>query len=369
VAWPDVAIVGAGITGLTTAFHLAERGAGRIVVYERAGIASGASGMQPGGVRQQWGTRVNCTLARASLAFYREVGERLEARIELRFRACGYLFVAHEPATLERLRADVALQNQLGIPSRIVGAEEAEELVPGLAAGPILGGSWCDEDGYFDRPQAVVEAFAEAARARGVEIRHAEVAAIEPGPRFRLADGAVVDAGAVVVAAGADTAALVRPLGVDLPLEREQRSLFLSEPIRERLLEPLVVAHDLQFASKQLADGRVLAADLAAEREPVRQRAHVRRVVTELLPRLEFVTLPLVVGGAYDNTPDRQGIVDVVGGVVVAAGFDGHGFMLAPEVGRAAASLALGERVGGEVAELKADRFSSESIGAESRVI
>jgi sarcosine oxidase, subunit beta len=171
------------------------------------------------------------------------------------------------------------------------------------------------------------------------------------------------------VAAAADTAALVRPLGVDLPLEREQRSLFLSEPIRERLLEPLVVAHDLQFASKQLADGRVLAADLAAEREPVRQRAHVRRVVTELLPRLEFVTLPLVIGGTYDNTPDRQGIVDLVGGVVVAAGFDGHGFMLAPEVGRAAASLALGERVGGEVAELKADRFSSESIGAESRVI
>jgi sarcosine oxidase subunit beta len=112
---PDVAIVGAGIMGLAAAFHLAERGAGRIVVYERAGIGAGASGMQPGGVRQQWGTRVNCLLARASLAFYREVGERLEPRVELRFRACGYLFVAHESATLERLVVDVALQNQLGI--------------------------------------------------------------------------------------------------------------------------------------------------------------------------------------------------------------------------------------------------------------
>src|SRR3712207_4321388 len=118
--------------GLATAFHLAERGAGRIVIYERARIAAGASGVQPGGVRQQWGTRVNCLLARASLAFYREVGERLDARVELRFRACGYLFVAHERATLERLRADVALQNELGIPSRIVAAEEAGELVPGL---------------------------------------------------------------------------------------------------------------------------------------------------------------------------------------------------------------------------------------------
>jgi glycine/D-amino acid oxidase-like deaminating enzyme len=130
-----------------------------------------------------------------------------------------------------------------------------------------------------------------------------------------------------------------------------------------------VVAHDLRFASKQLADGRVLAGDLAAEREEEEQRRHVRSVMTELLPRLESVTLPLVVRGTYDNTPDRHGIVDAVGGVVVTAGFDGHGFMLAPEVGRAATALVLGEELEGDIAELKADRFSSESPAAESRVV
>jgi sarcosine oxidase subunit beta len=367
---PDVAVVGAGILGLSSAFHLAERGAGRIVVYERDGIGAGASGVQPGGVRQQWSTPVNCLLARRALEFYRQAHERLLSRANLRFDACGYLFVAHEPATLERLRADVALQNDLAIPSRVVAAGEAADLVPGLTVDSIAGASWCAEDGYFDRPQAVNEAFAEAAGRRGVDIERAEVKTVEPGPTLVFADGSRTDAGAVVVAAGAETARIVRSL-TELPLEREERSLFLSEPIRERLLEPLVVAPDRHFAAKQLADGRVLAADLS---EPERQvaRGHIRLVASELVPRLEFVSLSLVVAGNYDMTPDAHGIVDAVDPdrrVVVAAGFDGHGFMLAPEIGRGVAAIVSGEDPGSPFEALRADRFASVALERESRVI
>ena len=78
----DAAVVGAGIVGLSTALHLAERGAGRIIVYERAGIGAGASGVQPGGVRQQWSTRLNCAMARDSLAFYSQLRERLQPRVD-----------------------------------------------------------------------------------------------------------------------------------------------------------------------------------------------------------------------------------------------------------------------------------------------
>jgi sarcosine oxidase subunit beta len=367
---PDVAVVGAGILGLASAFHLAERGAGRVVVYERDGIGAGASGVQPGGVRQQWATRVNCLLARRALEFYRHAAARLDSTANLRFQECGYLFVAHQPATLERLRADVALQNELGIPSRIVSAVQAVDLVPGLTVDGVAGASWCGEDGYFDRPQALNEAFAEASRRRGVEIERAEVKAVEAGPTLRFADGSRAQAGAVVVAAAAETAAIVRPLA-ELPLAREERSVFLSDPITERLLEPLVVAPDRHFAAKQLADGRVLAADLSEPRQGV-ARAHVRAVVSELLPRLEFVSLPLVVGGTYDMTPDAHGIVDTVdpdGRVVVAAGFDGHGFMLAPEIGRGAAALVAGEEPGPPFEALRADRFAGTGLERESRVI
>jgi sarcosine oxidase subunit beta len=375
----DVAIVGAGITGLSVAFHLAERGAGSIVVYEREGIGAGASGVQPGGVRQQWSTRVNCVMARDSLAFYAQLGERLQPRVDPGFRRCGYLFVAHEPATLERLRADVAMQNAVGVPSRLVSAGEAAELVPGLLVDGVAGASFCAADGFFDRPQGVVEAFAEAARRAGVAVVHAEVRGIESaGSAWRLtfADGASGEAGRVVVAAAVDTPALLRGIGVQLPIVAEDRWLFLSEPISERLLEPLVVAADRRFAAKQLADGRLLASDLGAAgdaregRELWRRR--VRRTVVELLPRLEFVALPLLVGGSYDVTPDHQAIVGAVpgyDGLFVAAGFSGHGFMMAPEIGRGLAAIVLGEPPGETFDHLRPDRFEAGTLAYESAVV
>src|SRR4051794_28293129 len=103
----DVAVVGAGVVGLAIARELAGRGAS-VAVFERAGIGAGASGVQPGGVRQQWGTPVACRLARESAAFYSEADERLAVRVPLGFRRCGYLFVAHRAEPLERLAANVA---------------------------------------------------------------------------------------------------------------------------------------------------------------------------------------------------------------------------------------------------------------------
>src|SRR2546426_8053732 len=123
-ARPDVVVVGAGIVGLSIAYHLARRGAS-VTVLERSGIGAGASGVQPGGVRQQWGTRVNCSLARESMRFYADAGELLRMRIDPGFRNCGYLFLAHSDSALARLRENVSLQNELGIRSRIVTPVEA----------------------------------------------------------------------------------------------------------------------------------------------------------------------------------------------------------------------------------------------------
>src|SRR3954468_4369854 len=118
-----VGVIGAGITGLSIAFNLAERGAD-VTIYERTGVGAEASGVQPGGVRQQWGTRVNCELARESVVFYRNVAERLEARTRPRLEECGYVFLAHSPERLRTLAADVVLQNEIGVPSRILRPAE-----------------------------------------------------------------------------------------------------------------------------------------------------------------------------------------------------------------------------------------------------
>ncbi|HEY2543865.1 MAG TPA: FAD-dependent oxidoreductase [Gaiellaceae bacterium] len=334
----DVAVVGAGVTGLAVARELKSRGL-EVAIVERDGIGAGASGVQPGGVRQQWGTRVACRLARESVEFWRDVAARLDSRVPLTFSACGYLFVAETDATLARLAANVALQNEEGIDSHIIRRPQVAELVPGLDVDAIAGGAWFADDGYFDRPQAVVEAFAD-----GVDVRHATVDAIVRDGAGWIAGPLAADA--VVVAAGVDTPAL---LGPDVPIVAEERYLFFSDPIRERLLEPLVIAPERRFAAKQLADGRVLASDLSArgdEREGrERWRATIRSASEALLPQLEHVSYPLLVRGIYDVTPDHQPILGPVDdGLFVAAGFSGHGFMIAPAVARILADAVTGTR-------------------------
>jgi sarcosine oxidase subunit beta len=343
----DVLVVGAGVVGLSIALALRTRGA-HVVVLERSGVAEGQSGIQPGGIRLQWGTTLNCRLAIESRAWWTTADERLDAPVPLAFASCGYLFVAHSAAVLERLAAAVRVQNAAGVPSRVVSPAEAGELVPGLRAASLVGGSYCAEDGYMGEPQAAI-----AAIARQLEIRRATVEAIAASGATWAVDTTVgrFIAPSVVVAAGADTRALVGPLGVDLPIELEPRHLFLSAPIHERLLEPLVIAPERRFAAKQLQGGRVLASDLGATGDPETEapawRRNVRSAISDLLPILEYVGLDVLVSGAYDVTPDRQPILGPIAGhdgLHVAAGFSGHGFMIAPAVGRIVAGGVAGER-------------------------
>ena len=184
------------------------------------------------------------------------------------------------------------------------------------------------------------------------------------GWRVELSSGDARSADVVVVAAAAESRALVAPLGFDLPIVEEPRTLFLSEPIRERLLEPLVIAVDRGIAAKQLADGRVLASDLRGEGGEWRRRLHA------LLPVLEFVTLPIVATGAYDMTPDGQPIIDALAeGLWVAAGFSGHGFMVAPSTGRLVADGIAGAALPEWHGAVRAGRFAERPAETEAQVI
>jgi glycine/D-amino acid oxidase-like deaminating enzyme len=368
----QLVVVGAGVVGLAIAREAQTRGLATSVL-ERAGVGAGASGVQPGGVRQQWGTRIACRLARESVEFWRDAERRLESNVAFRLEFCGYMFVAHSAMTYERFAANVRLQNEEGVPSHALTPEEATSIVPGLDGSEIAGAAWCAEDGYFDRPQAVVEAFA-----RGVDVRHCHVKRIAPngaGWKVTASDGVSVSADTVVIAAGVGTTALVAPLGVHLPLAGEDRFLFLSDPISDRLLEPLVVAPELSFAAKQLASGRMLASDLGARGDPAagqaRWRETIRNGCTTLLPRLEFVSFPLLVAGVYDMTPDHQPVLGPVGGregLFVACGFSGHGFMISPAVARIIVDAIVGDR--DDVLDvLDAGRFDEGRLVAEPQVI
>ena len=179
----------------------------------------------------------------------------------------------------------------------------------------------------------------------------------------------------MVVATGYDTPTLLAGLGVDVPIAKQARYLLLSEPIRERLLEPLVVSTERRFAAKHLADGRMLAADLAADGDPdanaPRWRQHVAAVAADLLPILEYVGYPIVVEGFYDLTPDHQPVIGPVpghDGLWLAAGFSGHGFMIAA-VGRIVSEAVLGSGSDPALDSFALDRFERGRLVPERQIV
>jgi sarcosine oxidase subunit beta len=375
----EVAIVGGGISGLSIAWHLAARIDGGICVYDGAGIGSGATAIQPGGVRQQWATRLTSAMSREAYSFYSDVDALLEPAVSPGLTACGYLFVAEDEQELRELADRVAMHNELGIPSRMLDADQAAAIVPGLDPSPILGGSWCDQDGYFDRPQAVVAGFAASCERRGVGFETTDVTRLErdgDGWRLTLAGGAHRHASCVVLAASHRGLELLQPLAVELPIGSEARYLFYSDPIRERLLEPLVVIPKRHFAAKQLADGSVLASDLDAVGDPRADKSgwhtHIRESITEFVPVLEYVSFPVMVEGFYDVTPDHQpvlGPIDGQDGLWIAAGMNGRGFMLAPVIGRMIADGIAMRTFDATLTRLRPSRFAENDLVPEQQVV
>lgn len=374
-----IAVVGAGITGLSVAWHLSQLSVGHITLLDRAGVGSGATAIQPGGVRQQWSTDIACRMARESYLFYRDAASRLEARIDPGLTTCGYLFVAEAAEQFDDLRRLIDIQHSAGVPSQILAPDDVASLVPGLDASAIVGAAFCAQDGYFDRPQALVAAFSDSNRRAGVDFVFANVVALESdgsGWQLSLSDGSSCFAEQVVVAAGKESALLLQGYGEELPITGEPRFLFYSNPIKERLLEPLVVSQERGFAAKHLADGSVLASDLRASGDPSVDakswRRTIRDAIKALVPILEYVSFPVIVRGDYDVTPDKQPILGKVSGcetLWVAAGLNGRGLMMAPTIGRVLADAIVGRDADKALLRFSPSRFSRGLLEPERNVV
>jgi sarcosine oxidase subunit beta len=187
-------------------------------------VSRGASGIQPGGVRRQWGTRLNCLLSTESYAFFRDLDAQLGIADTPVLEPCGYVFVADTDVTLERMRRDVELQRSLGIPSQLLSPDELTDVVPGFGVDGAIGAAYCREDAYFDRPQRA----SSSSRRRRNGGRGSSSEASRRRPRRRpLAclhrrDGALAET--VVVAAG-ESRALLALLEIELPIVAQAKYL------------------------------------------------------------------------------------------------------------------------------------------------
>ncbi|MEM4782301.1 MAG: FAD-dependent oxidoreductase [Halalkalicoccus sp.] len=371
-----VIVIGDGIIGLASAVELAERGV-RVTVFEKGSLGGGSTGRSAGGIRGQFSTPVNVALSRASFAVWDTFEERFG--VDIAHRRVGYLFLAREAETADRLRENVAMQNAHGVPSEFLDPAAASEVCGGLRSEAFVGATYSPADGFAD-PNLAVQGYARAAREAGVEIRtNTEVT------RIRRKDGRVVGietsnerigADYVVNAAGPWARRVGELAGVDLPVAPKRRRMVVVDPetpVPET--DPLTIDLDTGSYFRPERDGAALVGGQFGpdpDADPDRYRKGIETEwAAEAAERAGEIAryfgpetrIKRGWAGLYAVTPDNHPIIEeTIPGLISAVGFSGHGFMHAPATGKLVAELICeGEASLVDVSSLGSERFDDAS--------
>jgi sarcosine oxidase subunit beta len=378
----DVVIVGGGITGASLAWYLSRRGSGRVLLLERNVIAAGASGRTGALLRRHYSNRPEAILAHRSwqtFAHWPEIvgGAAVHAPTGL------IVTVDTSPeraANVDRMRRNVAMQNEVGVPSRVVSRAELQELQPQANWDDVAFAAYEPDSGYVDAISAT-QGMARAARDAGAHVIEGTrvLQVLTNGDRVagvRTTDGDI-QAEVVVVAAGPWTTALMNTAGVSLPIE----ALRVQVAILQR---PLDVAEHMVYLdtaagifTRPWAPGRtMIGVGGGDQHDPVDPDAFETRndadyadlaiaAISQRIPGMRHARYLHGHAGLYDMTPDAHPVIGAAGpqGLYVAAGFSGAGFKKGPAVGEALADLILAPNRGPDwvnLAPFAPDRFSTE---------
>ena len=380
-----VVVVGGGVIGSSVALRLRQklRGA-RVVIVERdPSYARASSQLATGGIRQQYASPLNVAMARYGIEFYRRFDQLTAAcgqRSRAWFRQRGYLFLADE-GNAERFEQRYVAQQIAGANVERWTRQQVADHVPGLATHDVTFALFGAEDGYLD-PREVLRGFRAMATSAGVEYVHGTMTGIVrsggrvAGVRVNTINGEHEIATPIVVnAAGAYAAAVARSADLSLPIEPVRQHLFrleLEAPLESRI--PMVF--DPDGTHWRLDDPRtgteaeclIIGRSRADEPPGENFECDRSRLEGEMLPtfarRHPGVAVRAVVdgwSGLYEMTPDHNALLGEhpsLPGFIVAAGFSGHGVMMAPATGRAIAELiADGRSKTFDIGPLAVDRF------------
>ena len=389
---PDVLVIGGGIVGAASAYHLARRGAS-VTLLEANQLAYGATGRNLGYI---W-------------LHTRRLGPELELVMHLRreleelpgvfdddfgLRTEGGLLYVHTEAQLATLREFVEARQAGGVDVRLIDGDEARAMAP-LLPDSVIGASYCPLDAQMESDR-YVRGFAAAARRDGATIlEETPVRALErDGDRIArvVTDTVTFTPGKVVVAGGAWTPQLLAQVGVDMPIHPMRLQIVQTAPM-ERTLGPILYGPG---AVKQYKIFRELPsfrredwANEAEERhgkallEAVCQRADgsyllgcamdypgfvwepdlagvalISDSLPTIMPALRSATFAKAWAGILPFTTDNLPIIDAVPGLDDAVVAAGHVFGNAagPTTGRIVADLVCGGDSFMDISPFRADR-------------
>ena len=353
----DVVIVGGGLEGCSAAWSLTQRGITDVTIVERDTVGSGGTGKSSGVVRCHYGVSSLAAMATRSLDLFENAEEILG--VDVGFHQTGYV-VGVGPQNVEAIRASMHAQRAVGVRTEDISRDDVQKLWPVADLEPFAAFAWEARGGYGDAYQTA-QGFAAAARRHGVRLRQGTTVTelvTDKGRAtgVRLADGSVISADTVVVAAGPWSAPLLAAHGIDLPITVHREQIVLIDPGQD--LGDIPVFSDLvslQYIRPEGSDGQILFgnSDLA-ELEPADPDNYLNRATDDFiemtidkvgtrLPGLANPSIASTYAGCYDVTPDFNPVISrtPIDGLITAAGFSGHGFKIAPAVGRLIADLVV----------------------------
>ena len=369
-ATAEVVIVGGGVMGVSTAYHLAAKGCPDVVLLERESFfGTQATGKCAGGIRYQFATEINIRLSLHSLPMLERFEEEMGQPIDLRF--CGYLFLLTREEDVAQFRRNVALQHRMGVMTEWLEADEVRRRLPMMRLDDLLAATFHAKDGLAD-PNGVVQGYVTQARRLGAKL-FTDVTVTDirvEGGRVR---GVVTDRGEiatpnVVNAAGPWAKVVGAMAGVEVPVEPVRRQIVVTTPLPEIPPDfPFVI--DFAQALYFHREGEGLLTGMSNPNEPpgfdqsvdeAWELVHLEAAM-ERLPLLEKAGILSHWAGLYEVSPDAHpilGRVPEVEGFYCINGFSGHGFMHGPIAGLLLAEEILdGAAHTVDITPLRIDRF------------
>lgn len=375
----DVLIVGGGVTGLSTALHLALRKCGRIRVLERHYVGAGQSGRAAGIIRS---TVRHAGLSRwqtESARFFQNLAEQFGEGIPV--HPAGYLLATDQDHSAS-VEDAIRVATSTGCRVSRIDAQEANDLQPGLRSDDRT--IYAFEPGavHLD-PMEATQALARIVRTLGVEIvEGCEVQRLEvAGPMVRVAtETETVESPIVLLGTSCWMPLQMERFGQPLPVRPHRAEMcFFQVPARsdrrlQRILSDAAAGIYLRpEGSNQMFVGWregdwVKSLEDCVLQDPDQCRQTAESSTVRKMHQALSTTLPWMREGfvhrtfacTYDYSPDGMPILDRLegpAGIYFAAGFSGGGFSLSPFVGRTMAEYIDTGRRPDDIVELSWQRF------------
>ena len=355
----DVVVIGGGLEGCAAAWALSRRGVTDVVVAERGTVGSGMTGKSSGIVRCHYGVSSLAAMAAVGLEVFENAQDLFGT--DIGFRQTGYV-VGVADANVDALRKSLPAQRSVGVDTEEIDHAEVARLWPYADLTPFAAFGWEPRGGYGDAYQTA-QAFSASARSAGARVRQGSPAAglLVDGDRVtgvRLADGSEISAGTVVVATGVWTRPFLAPYGIDMPIRVVREQIVLIDPgIDSAAVSRLPVFSDLvslQYVRPEVGGEILFGNSDLAHTEDADPDSYLNRATEAFVdvtvdkvgtrfPGFPDAAISSSYAGCYDVTPDWNPAISPgpLDGLVITAGFSGHGFKIAPAVGQLVADLVI----------------------------